>query len=272
MISLNVNTRSVVKFTNILERLHKSALPSAARNTLNDAVYDVKTRTMPEEARKDFTQRQKNFFTANSKFQKAEGFDLKSMSATVGFYENRLHRKSTNYAVKDLEQQEKGGKIGGKAFIPMRQARLGGKGVVKAQHRMTAIKKVIDARKVRSISGHSAGKLLRGVRVQKLIRAAIKARELNGDNAYILGNPNAGGVQTLFKVAELWTGTRRGGGYGSRKLKMTLLPLYRYKRGRSVAVSPTGFMKDATLKTADRLDDFYVKQAQRQVQKYYGRL
>lgn len=265
---LNINTQATVKFTNILEKLHRSALPVAVRSALNDAAFDVKTRTMPDSAKKEFTQRQKNFFKANSSFEKATGFSIRNMKATVGFQEHKLQKRSSNYAVKDLVQQEYGGKIARKSFIPMRAARVAGRGVTKAAFRKSQISRqgIINAAKVRSVSGRH--------RKQRFIRAAIKARELHGDNAFILGNLTRGS-QTLFKVVELWTGTRNHRGFasfGSRKLRIKLVPLYRFKRGRAVSVARTGFMKRASLGTAVRLEDFYIAQAHRQLNKYYGRL
>ncbi len=39
---LDVNTDSAIQLTAKLERLHRSSFPSAVRNTLNDAAFDMK--------------------------------------------------------------------------------------------------------------------------------------------------------------------------------------------------------------------------------------
>lgn len=140
---LNVNSDEVVAFTNKLEKLSKSAFPVAVRGTLNDSAFDVKTRTMPVSSKSAFEERQPNFFKANSKFLPALGFNLNAMYSDVGFYENRLKNSGSNYAVKDLEQQESGGTIQKKTFIPLPKARRGGKGVVRANARLSTIKRII---------------------------------------------------------------------------------------------------------------------------------
>lgn len=250
---LNINTDAVVGLTNKLEKLHRSALPAAVRGALNDAVFNVKTKTMPAEAQATFKQRQPNFFKANSKFEKAEGFNINRMRSTVGFYENKLTNQATNYAVKDLERQEGGGQIDGKAFIPMRQAR-GGRGLVRANARIAAIKKgLVNAQKVKSSRNAK----------QRLIRAAIKAKELHGGNAFILGN-RVGGSQTLFKVNKIV-------GLNSGKLFMKLTPLYRVKKDRTIRVEKTGFMQRASMETAMEIDKFYIRQALRQLDKFWKR-
>ena len=56
---LNINSDAVVKFTNTLEKLHKSGLPVAIRESLNNAAFDVKKRTMPKAAGDTFKERSK---------------------------------------------------------------------------------------------------------------------------------------------------------------------------------------------------------------------
>jgi len=115
----NINTDAAVALTNKLEKLHRSGLPVAIRNTLNSAAFDVKKITMLMEASQVFTQRNKSFFKSKSKVMMAKGFNMKSMKATVGFV-----GANKNQAVDDLEKQERGGEIGGRSFIPMDTSRV----------------------------------------------------------------------------------------------------------------------------------------------------
>jgi hypothetical protein len=140
-LKININSDAVVAHTNRLEKMHRSALPVAIRGTLNDAAFDTKTRTMPKSANQ-FKKRSPNFFKANSKFEKAVGFDVNSMKSIVGFYENKLTSKSTNYSVKDLEQQEHGGTIKKKSLIAMRPARSNNK-LVRPAFRLNNLNKLI---------------------------------------------------------------------------------------------------------------------------------
>lgn len=235
MAILNVNTDEVVKYSNKLEKLHRSAFPIAIRGTLDNAAFDVKQKTMPVSAEKEFTIRRKNFFKANSRVIKAKGFNIRTMQAMIGFIGNQQ-------AVEDLEQQEEGGKIKGRAFIPLDVAR-GGSNTrpVRPSNRLTRIKNVVNARKIRGKN-----------RQQKFIKAVLTA----GVGGYVIGN---------FTPKILWkiTGITKIGS----KLKIKKVPVYSYEKGRDVNVSATNFMKKATLKTAKKLEGFYIKQAKKQIEK-----
>lgn len=271
---LNINTDALVVYTNQLEKLHKSGLPIAIRSSLNDVAFEMKKFVMPRMASQTFEERKKNFFKANSRVEMAQGFDMKKMAATVGFVSSGLHNKSTNWAVKDLEQQESGGRIGGRAYIPMEGARVSGTGITKTKFAQENIRdKIINAKNVRSISGHGASKMLKAVKTQKIIRAAIIAKKLHGDNAYILGNPNAAGSQTLFKVESLNILKSRytfpGGGktQSINKLDIKLIPLFRVKKNRSVNVGGSHLMKKSAETSVRKMDDYFIKNAIKQIKR-----
>ena len=235
MAILNVNTDEVVKYSNKLEKLHRSAFPIAIRGTLNNGAFDVKKNTMPVSAEKEFTIRRKNFFKANSRVNMAKGFNVRTMQAIIGFI-------GTQQAVEDLEQQEHGGKIKGRAFIPLDVAR-GGSNTrpVRPSNRLTRITNIVNARKIR-------GK----TKQQKFIKAVMTA----GVGGYVIGNFTP---KILWKITGI---TKRG-----TKTKIKKKPVYSYEKGRDVNVSATNFMKKATLKTAKKLEGFYIKQAKKQIEK-----
>jgi hypothetical protein len=64
---------------------------------------------MPVTSHKHFINRKPNFFKANSKVIMAQGYDIKTMRATVGF--TPTNAKYNNFAVNELEQQEHSGTI-----------------------------------------------------------------------------------------------------------------------------------------------------------------
>lgn len=241
---LNINTDAVVKFTNTLEKLHKSALPSAIRGTLNKAVYDVKTNTMLKSADKEFAKRQPNFFRANSKFENAIGFNVNQMKATVGFLETGL-RGENNYAVKDLEEQEYSGTIAGRSFIPLRSARIGNNAnaLVRSNARISKIKNIINSR-------NSKGKNIK----EKFIKAAIVA----GKGGYVI----SGKRQVLFRVDSFLSNRK------SKKTFLKATPLYKFKRHGKVKVKSTKFMQTASLVSANKLEEYYIAEANRQIEKY----
>lgn len=245
---LDINTDAVIRFTNILEKIHRSALPVAIRETLNNAAFDVKSNTMPESANKAFEKRSPNFFRANSSVSKATGFKIDSMSATIGFTDTRLKDHSKNNAVSDLEQQENGGRIGGRSFIPLPDARIGSSNSKNVTSAFRIGKtgqvsgKIIDASKV---SGKSPQ--------QKFAHAVAMARR----GGFVLGNAIfKNGNKILWKINS--TNKTKDGKFKMRKL-------YIVKSNRSVKVDSTRFMHIASMKSASNIEEWYIRQAEKQI-------
>lgn len=234
----NVNTDAVVVHTNKLERLSKSAFPNAVRGTLNSLAFDVREKTMPEVVGQTFESRRKDFFNASSRVEMARGFAVDSMESKVGF----IPFKGTNEAVQDLEQQEHGGKIGGRSFIAMDKARISrsGKRSVSAGNRLKKIKKrnVVHVSKVR---GRNES--------MRILHSVAKA----GRGGFILTD----GV--LFKVKSF---SRAKG-----RVRFKLDAIYSYKKNRSISVKATHFMEKATKKTMKKADKLFIKQAEREFNK-----
>ena len=118
-IEFDVNMDEVVVFSNKLEQLNKTAFPNAVRTALNSAAFYVKQETLLPIAKQVFTERQPNFFRANSRVKMAQLGPVNSMESKIGM----VDLSGDNFAVRDLEQQEHGGKIGGKSLIPLDPAR-----------------------------------------------------------------------------------------------------------------------------------------------------
>lgn len=250
MPTLNINTDEVVIWTNKLEKMHRSALPVAIRESLNRAAFDVKGTskggegTMLKTSKSAFVNRSTNFFKANSMVEKAKGFNTKSMQAMVGFTSAKL-KGGDNFAVKDLEQQERGGKIGGKSFIPSDEARGGNSAkAVRPRNRLSKITKIIDARKGKGKSDGS-----------KFHRAANKAGRGGHVLAKFKGKMNLWRVNSLNKTKE-----------GAWKLTH----LYTVDKDRKVSVSGTGFMRIASLKSGGKIERFYIKEAEKQIKRLKG--
>lgn len=235
---IKVDTSSMDRHAQKLKEISRSAFPSAVRQTLNDAVYDVKTNTMLDQSRRDFVNRQDNFFKANSSFEKAEGSKISSMKSTIGFFEKSL-KGQNNRAVKDLEDQETGGSIEKKSFIPMATARTSAsvRSLVRPNARLAKIKNVVKA----SQMGFSNPK-------SNFIVAAHKA----GKGGYFISK------NTLWRVNKL---------NPTKSSDLGLTPLYNYKTNRSVRVGATHFMREASFKTAGKLDVMFLKNAERQIKK-----
>ena len=235
---ININSDALVQLSNSLERINKSAFPMAVRETLNSAAFDVKKRTLLLSSERNFVKRQPNFFRANSRVEMAQGWELRGMKALIGM----VDLGGNNYAVDDLQQQEHGGDIDGKSFIPTDQARGGSnKKLVQRKNRLSQIKRV---RNIDKIAGRVGGKYI-------FRRMVYKA----GVGAHVIYK------NMLWRIDSL----------AGKDIKMTAL--YTFRKGRSVSVKSTNFMKEATLDSAKRIDDFYLiaaeKQFERQLRKFW---
>jgi hypothetical protein len=238
-----LDNSAVVAYVNRLEKLKKSALPNAIRNTLNSAAFDVKQNTMPSSADKNFVKRKPNFFKANSKVVMAKSGDVKSMKAVVGFTSSNA--QYNNFAVEELEQQEHGGRIGKRTLIPLDFSRSGQShgGQVLPSNRVRVIKNIIHSTK-------SKGRNKR----QQFIKAAIYA----GKNGLVIGN--IGSRETLFRVKSIKKDA-------NGKTVITKTPLYSYQKGRSIRIKKaTHFMREASYKSARRMNEHFIREAKKQIQ------
>lgn len=122
MATFDVNTDSAIALTAKLEKLHRSAFPVAVRSTLTNAAFETK-KLIPKAAGAKFTIRQKNIYKKFIIVDKAKGFDLDKMVATVGVDGNAKRGKKV---AEGLAIQETGGVVHGRKLLPMDQARISG--------------------------------------------------------------------------------------------------------------------------------------------------
>lgn len=241
-IILNVNIDALVVYTNKLEKMSRSALPIAVRTSLNSVAFDVKQKSMPRSVKR-FTERQPNFFKANSRVEMAKGFNVNEMHSLVGFTSENLRLGATNYAVNDLEQQEYGGQIDKKTFIPLDEARSGNSQnkLVRPSNRLTVINGLINSNKVGATSPRAA-----------FIRAAFKS----GPGGYVIGNT---GNEILWRIDSI--------NKNSRGLSIKKTGLYSFSQGRSVHVRETGFMRFASIESGYKIEKFFIEEAEKQFAK-----
>ncbi len=239
-VRLHIDSSQVVRFTNKLEKLPRSALPVAIRGTLNDAGFAMKKSEIGKQAKLSFIERSPNFFKANSRVEPAQGFDIKSMHSTVGMVSSGLHNSATNYAVKDLEEQEESGTIRGRSFKPLPAARRGA-GNVRPNARIATLLKagnIIDANDSKGSD-----------KMQQFIRASLHA----GKGGYVLGG------KILWRV----TGIKRIG----RNTRFTKEKLYSFTKSGTATVHATHFMRKAALEVQKEMEFFYKLQAKKQFEK-----
>lgn len=234
MIQLNVDTDATIIFTNKLEKLNRSAFPNAVRTALNSAAFDVKKDELLRSTERHFNKRQPNFFRANSRVEMATGWNLDEMKARVGM----VDLGGNNYAVDDLEQQEHGGIIGGKSFIPLNSARSS-KNYSKNVQKRNRISAINGIKNVDAVSSRSGNKYI-------FRRYAHKV----GVGGHLIYK----GI--LWRIESL----------AGRDIKMT--GLHTFLSGRKVKVKKaTHFMREASNQSAKKIDRFYIQAAEKQFEK-----
>ncbi len=256
--NIQVDISNFQHFANRLRSLSRTAFPVAIRKTINDAAFNTKLNTIPKKANNTFKKRQPNFFKANSKVISASGLNVGSMKATVGFFSNNL-KGNNNAAVKDLEEQEHGGMINRKTFIPEEGARSGAGGLVKPNRRLGKLPSLTGRVAVSSSRGLIGGKMkVIKSKKQRFIRAAFMAKKRFG--GFVLGNKNSNGSRTLSIISSISS----SGGHVNIKRS----PLYNVNKGRAVKVSATNFMKRASYESGLEMGNMFIKNAQLQIKKH----
>lgn len=258
---LIIDSKEGIEFAEKLKTFHRSAFPVAIRGTLNDAAFKLKKEKMPKKSKELFKERQPNFFKANSKVDPATGFDINSMASTAGFVSSGLHNKSTNYAVKDLEDQEIGGTIKGRSFKPLPGARKGGTGNVRANSRISQILKagnIIDVRDSKSTGSSNQGTHgsarqgnANNYKMQQFIKASIHA----GEGGYVLGG------NILWKVTKI----RRTNYNQTTEFKKQ--KLYSFKKSGTAKVHARGLMRKSALEVQKEMEFMFKLQAMKQINK-----
>lgn len=239
---LNINSSEVVTYTARLERMRKSALPNAVRNTLSKAALDVKQNTMPKSAKRTFVQRKPQFFKVASTVVFAKGSDISQMKSAAGF---KQLPNDKGRAVDDLKQQEFGGKIGGRDYVALKGARAAKswhKGVRK-DLRIAALDKMIDTDK-------ASGKNDK----EKFVKSAIHA----GVKGLVRGNiTNSNGARTIYLVNKVM---RKG-----KDMVIGKTAVYSEKNNRQVKPPATHFMGKAAEQSSKRVEQIFINEAAKQL-------
>lgn len=228
----NINAKEVVAYTNKLERLHRSALPVSIRGALNEAAFQSKTKYVPEIFDRNFIERKKNFIRSHSAFNRSPNtFDVKKMVSEVGI----IKGKSTSGD--ELVNQEFGGTIRNREFIPMDPARVGNNKLklVSKKFYLKNIKPKRDKMRTKD---------------QEFIRAAFKA----GKGGFVRYDDLLFEIKTIKK--------QKGD-----KLFIKANPIYSFKENRSVTIKKMPFLLPAAQKAALKIPEYYIQQAERRLNK-----
>ncbi len=245
MAILDVNTDAAIALTAKLEKLHKSAFPSAVRNTLNDVAFDMK-KNIPIVAKDKFITRQPAFFKRMSVVEKASGFNVNKMAAITG-----IDASKDSQLAENLARQETGGQVDGKKIIPHDDSRVSrnNKKRVAAVNRMNKVK-IHDAS--RAFKARSASKSSRFV-------SAVMSTAKAGRKYMLLKSGNRGMIYELSSVSQ---------NSKNRKFNFKLKKLYVYRPNKNHAVKSNKYLADSANLSIKKIESFYKKNAEFQFNKF----
>jgi len=230
---LDVNTDQFVVLSNKLEKIHRSAFPVAARQTLNKAAFFTRKNTLQIEARKQFIIRKPSFFRAFSSVDKATGFNVRSMTATVGMTDK-------NESSRNLKYQERGGSIQNRDFIATDAARTG-------KSKRKPISKRSRASNIKIVKASN-----RGTKKQRFVKAAIVATQKYGKSGHVLMD------NSLIRINKAMSNLK------SRKLVIATTKVYDYKKGRSVRIEKHPFVAPAAQRSGRMMEKWFRIEAEKQ--------
>lgn len=241
----DVNTDSAIQLSAKLEKLHRSAFPSAVRNTLNNAAFDTK-KNIPKVSKKIFITRQSAFFKRFSTVRKANGFNINNMVSTVGINSTIDKQVSDN-----LVSQEFGGKVNGKKLVPHDNSRVGRslKKRVSKNNRFNKVKIHDASRAFRSAKGSRGSKFI----------AAVMSTAKSGKPHMMIKSGGKGMVYELKSVSQ----SRK-----TRKVNFKIKKLYSVRSNNSHNVKSTKFMTRSANIAARKMDSFYKNNAEFQFKKF----
>lgn len=257
MVKLDVNTDACIKLTAKLEKLSKSALPSAIRNTLNDVGFEHK-RLIPIEAKNSFEySRNKTFFRAVTNVEKASGFNVNTMKAVSGLNPNALGGKAKK-VIDNLEAHENGGILKSRKLLNLNTSRVGsGKGgrvQSSARFEKTPFHDSTDAFK--------ANLKKTGSKKSAFVVAILSANKSGKKNMLIKGGKKGKISGLVYSI---------GGGSINRKTKkfnVKTKKLFSYRENTAFKIRRTTFISNSNKVAARKIESFYQKQAEFQFKKY----
>lgn len=243
-----VNTQELEAFSDRIGGLSRTTFPKIAKETINKVALVMKKDTLLKSAADTFVSRDKNFIKQTSRVDFAKGTNINDLSATVGFLSQTS--KKTKQSVQNLMQQEHGGVIGGRKYIPVNSARTGKsnrKGVSKSNTlREIGIRNIVKQSNARGANNK-----------QKFVKSVIFA----GAGGFVQGELS-NGVKMIWRVNSL-NRTKRG--------KFKLTALYIVNDSKQIQVEKTDFSKKAAIKAVKFANDIFKKEVEERVNRQLRR-
>ena len=227
MIKMDVNTNANIILTAKLERLNRSAFPSAVRSSLNDAAFEDKRFNLPESAKLNMDVKNPSFFRKFTGVKRASGFNVSNMYSEVGFSpSNEIKAKK---ALEGMEKNEVGGMDDdGGMYIGKSRT---GRGLVKKNARFNK-SKVLKTKSKSNIAR---------------MYASAKSKK------QVFINTSKG--RFLIQAKSFQRGVNGAG----PDIKVDFL--MRHRKQHISRMKPTHFVKEAAIKTSKQIEGFYSKNA-----------
>lgn len=236
-IQFSVNTDASILLTAKLERLRKTAFPSAVRATLSDGAFSMKKSGILDSAKKNLTVRNKTVFKKFTGVERAKGYNINTMSATVGFI-------------------DKDGVKGSKVAKGMESSEVGGVDRDGAMYMMATRTSKNRNRLVRKASRFNKSKIAKGTssfrKSKKLSNISNMMASLNEKSPTFIETSKG---KFLVQVSRL--GKKSNG-----KFNIKLNFLMRDRKDFNARAKATHFNKEAAIKTSKMMDKFYYDNAQ----------
>lgn len=245
MATLDVNTDASIVLTNKLERLNRSAFPSAVRNTLNQVAFDMKREHLPKSFKKNFKPKSGTmpYYKKSIGIDKANGFSIKDMKAVVSLLDpsNKVDKRF----VEGLYKQEKGGVIddGLRYLKGARGNRVRGRVLTENYY---------DKNNV--ISGRSKRK---GTRKSKFVARVY--RSIKEDKPMFLNSMKG---NFLVKVKSF------SSNYKTKKLDIKFTFIAMERKVKKTTLKRTYFTKEAGIEASKTMDKIYSDKANYQFKKH----
>jgi len=247
-VSFNVNTDAAIILTAKLERLNKSAFPSAVRSSLNDASFAMKQKEILGSAKHNMKVRNPSFFRKFTGVEKAKGFNVNSMYSQVGFINTDPNPIKGKKAIEGMESNEVGGtdKTGA-----MYLGKARGQNSLKRRVKM---EKRYDRKKL--AQGHQKSIRNPKNKGQSTVMAMMAGWQ-EGKPVFIRAKSGIGYVVEVKSVFNMAT--------GKRDFKVDFL--MRSRKKKEAKAKATHFNQEAAIKTSKQIEGFYLKNSEYQFNK-----
>jgi hypothetical protein len=244
-----IDTDEVIKLTVKLQKLNRSALPSAARNTLNNAAFETK-KQIPIQGQKKFKYtRNKGFLKSFSTINKANGFNISKMESKAG-----LNGSKEKEVVDNLVSHEKGGILNKSKITPHDDARTG-----------NSKSKKVRRKNYKSINAHDATPAYRshkGTRKSKFV-AAVMSTAKSGKKHMLMTNKSNGKSGIIYRLKSLKSNRKTG------KLSFSLDKVYIRTESERATTKSKGFILASKNVAIKQIPEFYKKNAEFQIKKHW---